>query len=103
MPLSEGLTFRSNRRRFELAVLNGFDGSHSGKMNGKCGIGRLLPVGFDEILEADVGQVELDAKLALEFGAGESDFGTGAKTQRFASLLRFGFQISEKRNRPEPD
>jgi hypothetical protein len=38
-----------------------------------------LPVGFDEILEADVGQVELDADLAFEFGASESDFGTWAK------------------------
>ena len=30
----------------------------------------------DEILEADVGQFELDADTALEFGAGKSDFGT---------------------------
>ena len=62
-----------------------------------------MPIGFDEILEPDVGQVELDAKLALEFGAGESDFGTGAKNQILGSLPRFGFQISEKRDWPEPD
>jgi hypothetical protein len=54
-----------------------------------------LPVGFDEILEADVGQVELDADLALEFGAGESDFGTWAKNYRFGSLMRFDVQTSE--------
>jgi len=62
-----------------------------------------LPARFDEILEADVGQVKLDAELPLEFGAGESDFGTGAKNQRFGSLPRFGFQIGQKRNWPEPD
>ena len=60
-------------------------------------------MGFHEILEADVGQVELDAKLAFELGACKSNFGTGAKNHRFASLLRFGLQISEKRNWPEPD
>ena len=70
---------------------------------GATGIRRLLPGGIDEILEADVAQVELDAKLALEFGAGESDFGTWTKNQRLGSLLRFGLQTSEKRNRPEPD
>jgi len=62
-----------------------------------------LPVGFDEILEADTEKVELDADPALEFGAGESDFGTWTKNQRLGSLLRFGLQTSEKRNRPEPD
>ena len=62
-----------------------------------------MPASSDELLEADVGQVELDAKLTFEFGAGESDFGTGAKNQRFGSLLRLGFQISEKRNWPEQD
>jgi hypothetical protein len=47
-------------------------------MNGKSDIRRLLPVGFDEILEADLGHVELDADLALEFGPSQSDFGTWA-------------------------
>ena len=62
-----------------------------------------MPVGSDQILEANVGQVESYADLALQLGAGESDFGTGAKNQRFDSLLRFGFQISEKRDWLEPD
>ena len=62
-----------------------------------------MPVGFDEILEADTGKVELDADPPLEFGSGESDFGTWTKNQRLGSLLRFGLQTSEKRNRPEPD
>ena len=30
-------------------------------------------------LTADIEQIKLDADLALEFGAGESDFGTWAK------------------------
>ena len=54
-----------------------------------------MPIEFDEILQADVREVELDAKLVFEFGTGKSDFGTGTKNQRFGSLLRFGFQISD--------
>jgi len=43
-----------------------------------------LPVGFHEILEADVGQVELDAKLAFEVGACKPNFGPG---QRIKDLV----------------
>ena len=38
-----------------------------------------IAIGFDQILQADVGQVESDAELAFQYGAGESDFGTWAK------------------------
>jgi hypothetical protein len=82
------------RERGTLIRLDSFGLGHPSKS---------IVTGFDQILEADVGQVELYAELAFQYGAGESDFGTGAKNHRFGSLLRFGSQISEKRNWPEPD